>query len=107
MITDLGFSPTVSVVFRLDKQGEIADQQDDMIRLISGVLDRVPGDAVLHKDLEQIWLLRRGGDLSVSEQDDLWPPGAWQCYPSTTTGPRTPSASSEQLEAEWTQAQIL
>lgn len=74
VITDLGFTPAVSVVFRLDKEGEISDQQDEMIRLVSSVLDRVPGDAVLHKDLEQIWLLRRSGDLNVSEQADLWPP---------------------------------
>lgn len=73
VITDLGFTPTVSVAFRLDKEGEISDQQDDMIRLVSGLLDRVPGDAVL-TGFEQIWLLRRGGDLSVSEQADFWPP---------------------------------
>jgi hypothetical protein len=73
VITDLGFTPTVSVVFRLDKESKIADQQDDMVRVTSGVLSRIPGDAVLHQELETIWLLRRDNEVTVSEQDDLWP----------------------------------
>lgn len=71
---DLGFAPTVSVTFRLDKDGEIGFQQDDMVRLVSGLLDRLPGDAVLHRDFEDIWLLRRAGEVTLSEQQDLWPP---------------------------------
>jgi hypothetical protein len=74
VITDLGFTPTVWVVFRLGKENGATPQQDDMIRLVSGLLDRVPGDAVLHLDYEHIWLLRRGGDLSLSERSDIWPP---------------------------------
>ncbi len=73
VITDLGFTPTASVAFRLNKEGDISHQQDDMIRLVSGLLDRVDGDAVL-QGLDNIWLLRRGDDLSVSERADLWPP---------------------------------
>ena len=45
VITDLGFTPTVWVVFRLGKENGATPQQDDMIRLVSGLLDRVPGDA--------------------------------------------------------------
>ena len=74
VITDLGFTPTVWVAFRLGKDSEAGHQQDDMIRLVSGLLDRVPGDAVLHLDYEHIWLLRRGGDLSLSDRSDIWPP---------------------------------
>ena len=74
VVTDLGFTPTVSVAFQLDKENRIADQQDDVVRLTSGLLGRVPGDAVLHRELETIWLLRRGGELTVSEQGDIWPP---------------------------------
>lgn len=74
VITDLGFTPTVSVSFRLDKMGDIPDQQDDMIRLVSGLLDRVTGDAVLHREFEDIWLLRRDGVLTVNERADIWPP---------------------------------
>ncbi|MFI0155155.1 SitI3 family protein [Streptomyces lydicus] len=72
---DLGFTPTASVRFRLDgRRGETSEQQDDMIRLTSGLLGRVAGDAVLHFQFEDIWLLRRGAGLSLSERDDLWPP---------------------------------
>jgi hypothetical protein len=45
-----------------------------MVRLTDSLLNRVPGDAVLHYQYEEIWLARRGDDLSVSEQADLWPP---------------------------------
>ena len=73
VITDLGFTPTVSVTFRLGKTHDMPGQQDDMARLVSGLLTRVSGDAVLHRDFEDIWLLRRGGDLSLNESPDLWP----------------------------------
>ena len=71
---DLGFTPTVSVRFQLGRSSEPSGQQDDMIRLVSGLLGRDPGDAVLHFQFEVIWLLRRGGDLSLNERDDVWPP---------------------------------
>ena len=74
VITDLGFIPTVLVVFRLSKENGATPQQDDMLRLVSGLLDRVSGDAVLHLDYEHIWLLRHGGDLSLNERDDLGTP---------------------------------
>ncbi|MGW0996710.1 SitI3 family protein [Streptomyces sp. NPDC002523] len=74
IVTDLGFTPTVGVGFRLAKGVEVSDQQDDMIRLIAPLLDRVEGDAVLHFQFEVIWLLRRNGELSLNERDDLWRP---------------------------------
>jgi hypothetical protein len=74
VVTDLGFTPTVSVTFRLDKDSDSSGQQDDMVRLVSGLLNEFPGDAVLHFEYETIWLLRRAGDLSLNERDDLWPP---------------------------------
>ncbi|MDH6134732.1 hypothetical protein P3T37_004136 [Kitasatospora sp. MAA4] len=74
VITDLGFTPRVWVVFRFDKFSDSSGQQDDMVRLVSGLLERVTGDAVLHFDFEVVWLLRRGGELSLNERDDIWPP---------------------------------
>ncbi len=71
---DLGFSPTVDVGFRMDKFTDMSAQKDDMIRLVSTMLDRVPGDAVLHFQYEQVWLLRQNGELTLSEDDDIWPP---------------------------------
>ncbi|MFI1565565.1 SitI3 family protein [Streptomyces sp. NPDC020490] len=75
IVIDLGFAPTVDVAFRMDKGVEVSDQQDDMIRLVAPLLRRVDGDAVLHFQFEQVWLLRRNGELSLSEEDDLWRPG--------------------------------
>lgn len=74
VITDLGFTPTVLAIFRLDKMGALDHQQDDVVRLVAGLLARVAGDAVLHFQNEVIWLLRRDGKIAVSERDDIWPP---------------------------------
>lgn len=69
----LGAAPTVRVAYRLAKT-DIGAQQDDVVRLVLGLLAKVPGDAVLHHDFETIWLVRRGGELLLNERDDLWPP---------------------------------
>ncbi|MFD7861268.1 SitI3 family protein [Streptomyces sp. NPDC059783] len=74
VVEDLGFTPTVAAVFQLGRAGGYPEQQDDMVRLVSGLLNRTPGDAVLHFQFEVIWLLRRGPELSLNERDDLWPP---------------------------------
>ncbi|WP_326955659.1 SitI3 family protein [Amycolatopsis sp. NBC_01286] len=73
VITDLGITPTVAAGFSLHKHDKIAEQQDDMIRLSAGLLEHVPGDALL-SGMDTIWLLRRNGALTVNEQDDIWPP---------------------------------
>lgn len=73
VVEDLGFTPTVRVAFRLDKSTDMSAQQDEMVRLVSDLLDRVPGDAVLHFDFEYILLLRRGDELSLNERNDIWP----------------------------------
>ncbi|PSL57145.1 hypothetical protein B0I31_102123 [Saccharothrix carnea] len=69
----LGAPPTVRVAYRLAKT-DIGTQQDDVVRLVLGLLAKIPGDAVLHHDFETIWLVRRGGELVLNERDDLWPP---------------------------------
>jgi hypothetical protein len=74
VVTDLGFTPTVSVSFRLDKFTDVRSQQDDMVRAVDALLAAVPGDAVLEYQSEDIWLLRRAGDLTLSEDAGLWPP---------------------------------
>ncbi|AUY50239.1 SitI3 family protein [Streptomyces sp. CB01881] len=73
LIGGRAFTPTVSVAFRLDKMADISGQQDDVVRLTAGLLSQVPGDAVLHFDYEDVWLVRQGGELSLSERSDLWP----------------------------------
>jgi hypothetical protein len=74
VVTYLGFNPTLSVAFRLESDSDITSQQDDMIRLVDGLLGQFTGDAVLHFEYEIIWLLRRDGDLSLNDEDDVWPP---------------------------------
>ncbi|WP_052709672.1 SitI3 family protein [Streptomyces sp. NRRL S-495] len=73
LIGGAAFAPTVSVAFRLDKDADISEQQDDMVRVVAGVLSAVPGDAALHLDFEDVWLLRLGGELTLSERSDVWP----------------------------------
>lgn len=74
IVNDLGIVPTVDVGFRLGKENESSDQQDDMIRIVAPLLDRVDGDVVLHFQFEEVWLLRRGGELTLHKDDDLWRP---------------------------------
>ncbi|MEV8036586.1 SitI3 family protein [Streptomyces sp. NPDC086182] len=74
IVTKFGFTPTVGVGFRMGRGTDTSNQQDDMIRLMTPLLDRVEGDAVLHYQFEVIWLLRKNGDLSLDERDDLWRP---------------------------------
>ncbi|WP_086826504.1 SitI3 family protein [Allokutzneria sp. NRRL B-24872] len=74
VLVDLGLASTTTVTFRMGKSDPVHLQQDDVIALTVALLERVPGDAVLHFQLEVIWLLRRGGRLTITEQDDWWPP---------------------------------
>ena len=73
LITDLGIRPTVRVAFRLDKRTDLTRQADEIIRMVSELLAKIPGDAVLQYLFETIWLMRRRNDLSLNEDDDLWP----------------------------------
>ncbi|MFJ4670454.1 SitI3 family protein [Kitasatospora purpeofusca] len=85
LVTDLHITPTVSVAFRLDKTTDLSGQEDDVVRVVAGLLDRVPGDAVLQYHYEVVWLLRRGGLLSLNERDDLWPPDRLALVPHPFT----------------------
>jgi hypothetical protein len=82
VVEDLGIAATVRVIFWVGKKHEVSLQQDDMIRVVSGLLEAVSGDAVLHLHAEHIWLLRRDGDLIVSDNDDLWRPLRLAMIPS-------------------------
>jgi hypothetical protein len=73
VIVELGFTPTVRVAFRQNKSTDTVEQTDDIVRLTSGLLDRVQGDAVLHFDYEYIQLVRRNGELILND-DDVWSP---------------------------------
>jgi hypothetical protein len=67
-----GFVPTVDVAFGLAKFGDFEAQETDVLRLVLGVLARIPGDALLHFEHDEVWLLRRGERLTIN--DSLWGP---------------------------------
>jgi hypothetical protein len=69
---EFGFAPTVEVVFGLSKAGDFDSQETDVLRLVLGVLNRIPGDALLHYQYSEVWLHRSGGRLTVN--DGLWKP---------------------------------
>ena len=70
--TEFGFAPTIEVYFGLNKAGDFEAQETDVLKLALGVLARIPGDALLHLEHDDVWLLRRGGRLTVN--DSLWKP---------------------------------
>lgn len=74
VVEDLGITSTVSVLFWLGKQQSVHLQQDDMIRVVAGLLVELPFDAVLHMHREFIWLMRRRRELVLNDRDDLWTP---------------------------------
>ena len=72
IVTDFGITPTVAVGFSLYKHDKIPEQQDAMVRVVSGLLERINGDAVF-SGMDVIWLMRRKGELTLNERDDIWP----------------------------------
>jgi hypothetical protein len=67
-----GFAPTIEVYFGLSKSGDFEAQETDVLRLVVAVLARIPGDALLHFEHDEVWLLRRDGRLTIN--DTLWKP---------------------------------
>lgn len=70
--TEFGFAPTIEVYFGLSKSGDFEAQETAVLKLALGVLARISGDALLHFEHDDVWLLRRGGRLTVN--DSLWKP---------------------------------
>ncbi|WP_068279915.1 SitI3 family protein [Aldersonia kunmingensis] len=72
----LGFTPTVWIVFRFGRESDNSEQSADKLRIVSGLLDRISGDAVLYfgDGDENIWLVRRNDELTLNELDDIWRP---------------------------------
>ncbi|MBP0448042.1 hypothetical protein J5Y04_00565 [Kitasatospora sp. RG8] len=77
------FTATARLALRLGKFTDLSAQQDDMTGLAAAVLALVPAeaDAALHFQSEVVWLVRRGGLLSLSERSDLWPPHRLAAFP--------------------------
>jgi hypothetical protein len=71
---ELGFETTVSVLFRLNSALDVEKQKHDMVRLVAAMLTELRGDAVLMFAGELVSLLRKGGQLTISNRDDFWAP---------------------------------
>jgi hypothetical protein len=70
---DFGVVRSCWVVFRENGDLDRFRQRDEMIWLIAGLLQRLPGDMALHYENEIMWMVRRNGQLYVSERDVNWP----------------------------------
>ncbi|CAM3658161.1 SitI3 family protein [Kibdelosporangium persicum] len=70
-----GFPPTVEIYFGLKKVADFDAQETDVLRVSLGVLDRIPGDALVHYQHELVWLLRKNGQLTINDDPEMWPPG--------------------------------
>lgn len=79
-VTDLGISPGASVFFRYEKDG-YETQDDDLIRVVASLLRRFAEDVVLHFQYDSIWLLRRDGELLVSDATEEWTPSRLALLP--------------------------
>jgi hypothetical protein len=74
-VADFGMTRAATVDFTYDSRHEGADrQQDELLRMVFGLLETVPGDAVLHYEYYVVYLARLGGRLVLSDADDLWSP---------------------------------
>lgn len=71
---ELGFTPAVNVLFRFNSSADVGQQKHDMVRLVSMLLSEIRGDAALLFAGETVWLLRKGGQLTVSNRNDIWQP---------------------------------
>ena len=69
---EVGFSPTVSILFTIDKD-DAAAARDAMMADVAAFLGRVSGDAILVMSGDRSLLARRGGRVELNEGFyDLW-----------------------------------
>ncbi|MBB2498695.1 SitI3 family protein [Amycolatopsis echigonensis] len=84
-VSELGaITPTVQILFELDKNDHVAEQQEDLIRLTAALLERIPGDAVF-SNLDVLWLVRKNGTLDVHEDNGFWTPERLALLPQPST----------------------
>jgi hypothetical protein len=72
--TDFGITATLLAALWIDDSRPVEPQVAQMVTVVLALLDRVPGDALLHLDYEDAWLLRRAGQLLVNDDPEVWTP---------------------------------
>lgn len=71
---ELGIDSVASVDLQQDGGRDAMAQLDEMLTVVFGLLERVPGDAVLHYEESEVWLVRRDGELILTDNDRIWIP---------------------------------
>ncbi|HEV7761256.1 MAG TPA: SitI3 family protein [Acidimicrobiales bacterium] len=74
LVAAFGMARAATVDFTFDSREDPDRQFDELLRLVFGLLEAVPGDAVLHYEYAEVWLVRRGGLLVLNDDDVMWPP---------------------------------
>ncbi|MFJ8444223.1 SitI3 family protein [Kitasatospora griseola] len=68
-----GVPAKIRIWIEPDRDEPMAEQDDDTVALVAGLLDDMPADLVLIHNYETAWLIRRGGELVLHEDPALWP----------------------------------
>ncbi|WP_123821462.1 SitI3 family protein [Kitasatospora cineracea] len=70
---EFGIPSKILIWLEPDKDEEFADQDEDVVVLVAGILEETSADVVLIHNYETVWLIRRGGELILHERPTLWP----------------------------------
>lgn len=70
----LGVDSVATVDLLLNGRRDAIAQLDEMLVVVFRLLERVPGDAVLHYEDAEVWFVRRGGELILNDDDEIWIP---------------------------------
>lgn len=73
-MADFGMVRAATVDFTIDGRVDPDRQLDELLQMVFGLLEVVRGDAVLHYEYEEVWLVRRDGQLVLNDDDVMWPP---------------------------------
>jgi hypothetical protein len=70
--TDFGVDSEAVVTLWVDRRAERDAQEAHVATIATGLVERIPDDLVLHRDYEVVYLVRRDGEVVVSEADSWW-----------------------------------
>jgi hypothetical protein len=73
-VADFGMRRAATTDLQIDPTRDLAAQYDELLQVAFGLLAAVPGDAVLHYEYAEVWLVRRSGHLVLNEHGGMWPP---------------------------------
>lgn len=68
----LRFRPKVELFFALDKQADYEGAMATLVETVGRLLETIDADAALAFDNEAVLLLRRRGDLALTNRENWW-----------------------------------